>query len=478
MKKYYIILLLPLLLLATACEEWLDVKPKAQIEADILYSREAGFKDVLTGAYVSMNSPTMYGREMTFGLVDVLGNVYPEVGSYEYAYARTGDYTNASLETMINAIWQAGYNAIANLNSLIANAREADRALFSDDNYNVILGEALGLRAFLHFDLLRLYAPSYKMDPNAFAIPYVTQYGHNLTPEYTTAAVIDSILVDLREAATLLQAADPIVTGRQVTALDDDGYLLKRPFHLNYYAVKAVMARVYLYKADLANAGACADEIINSGKFQWTHEDRIVGVAETSRDVTFSPEQVFVLHIPHLIDHTAARLREEGLSTGYLLRFHDVDVTDLYPSITDWRRLFAWTPQVTSTYRYNTKLAQPEGFADSLANRLPLIRLPELYLISAEAALEVDPAKSSGRINELRLHRECDITIPDGVTDPDILRAEILLEYRREFISEGLLFYYYKRLDADQMEGVAGNYDKTWYVLPIPLEEIEFGNRF
>ncbi|MDR1273509.1 MAG: RagB/SusD family nutrient uptake outer membrane protein, partial [Odoribacteraceae bacterium] len=217
---------------------------------------------------------------------------------------------------------------------------------------------------------------------------------------------------------------------------------------------------------------------INSNKFQWTHEDRIVGVPETQRDATFSPEQVFALHIPHLSDHTGGRLREEGISPGYLLQFHDTDVTDLYPSSTDWRRLFAWTPQITSTIRYNTKLAQPEGYVDSLANRLPMIRLPELYLISAEASLDTDPAKSRAHINELRQHRECDITIPDGVTDPAILRAEILLEYRREFISEGLLFYYYKRLDADQVEGVAGNYDKTLYVLPIPLEEIEFGNRF
>ncbi|MDR0765521.1 MAG: RagB/SusD family nutrient uptake outer membrane protein, partial [Odoribacteraceae bacterium] len=241
MKKYYLLPLL--LLLAASCEEWLDVKPRAQIEADVLYQREAGFKDVLYTAYINMISPEMYGREMTYGLVDVLGNVYPSVGTAEYAEAHAGNYTYSFLETMINAIWQTGYNTIANLNSLVEHLRVADRSLFSGDNYNVITGEALGLRAFLHFDLLRLFAPSFKAAPDALAIPYVTRYGHEITPDYTVAAVLDSILVDLNEAAALLHAADPLVTGRVITTLTDDGYLLDRHFRLNYHAVKATMAR-------------------------------------------------------------------------------------------------------------------------------------------------------------------------------------------------------------------------------------------
>ncbi|MDR1414525.1 MAG: RagB/SusD family nutrient uptake outer membrane protein [Odoribacteraceae bacterium] len=477
MKKYFLPIILAALLLNTACERWLDVKPKAQIEADVLYSREAGYKDVLYNAYIQMISSAMYGCEMTFGLVDVLGNVYTYVGTGEYTYARDGDYTNAQLETTINNIWQSSYNAIANINSLVENTRAADPALFTDDNRDIILAEALGLRAFIHFDLLRLFAPSYKMDPNAFAIPYVTRYTNQITPEYTVAAVIDSILVDLNQAAALLHDTDPIITGRQITANTDDGYLLQRRFRLNYYAVKAVLARVYLYKADLPNAALCADEVINAGKFPWTRDDRIVVTDPTVRDATYSSEQVFALHIPRLSEYTANRLREEGLNSSHLLQFSNADVEALFPTADDWRELFAWTAPRTDQRRYNTKLAQPEGYPDSLANRLPLIRLPELYLISAEASLTVDPEKSRLLVNELKAHRECDILLPAAATADDT-RAEILQEYRREFIAEGILFYYYKRLDADQMANIPGNYDKTRYTLPIPAEEIEFGNRF
>ncbi|MDR3246112.1 MAG: RagB/SusD family nutrient uptake outer membrane protein [Prevotellaceae bacterium] len=473
-KNYYIIPIM--LLLLTSCEDWLDVKPKAQIEEDVLYQQEGGFKDVLYNAYINMITPAMYGGEMTFGMVDVLGYVYPQVGSLEYMEARNGNYADSRVEAIFNSMWQTGYNTIANLNNLIKNLKTADRTLFSKDNYNVVLGEAYGLRALLHFDLLRLFAPSYQANAEALAIPYITQYSFNITPQYTVSGIIDSVLIDLRVAADLLRESDPIATGRQITAIDDDGYLLKRPFRFNYYAVKAVMARVYLYKSDFINATLCADEVINSGKFSWLHEDRMVVTNIATRDRTFSSEQIFVLHVPNLNDNTGTRLHESGLVTGRLLRFTDSDLDALYPSSDDWRKLFLWTPAVTSQIRYTTKLEQPEGMPDSLTRRMPVIRFPELYLISAEAALSSDPEKTRSRINELRRRRECNIEIPAG-TAAEILRTEILQEYRREFIAEGILFYYYKRLDSEHIEGLAGTFDKTKYILPLPLEEIEFGNR-
>ena len=118
MKKKLSIYIFSLFLPAIwySCESWLDVKPRGQVEADILYQRESGFKDVLTGAYINMTSPAMYGREMTFGLVDVIGSVYPDVGTGNYYRAKNFEYDWAQVETMIDNIWQSGYSIIANLN--------------------------------------------------------------------------------------------------------------------------------------------------------------------------------------------------------------------------------------------------------------------------------------------------------------------------------------------------------------------------
>lgn len=474
-KKYYL-LLLALPLLISGCNKWLDVKPKTQVDAEELYQRESGFKDVLYGAYVNMASAQMYGQEMTFGMVDALGNVHPGMGSF-YTIVRNGDYTNTQIEPLIIAMWSKTYNTISNLNNLISHLNTADQKMFKTDNYNVIKGEALGLRGYLHFDMLRLFAPSFKANPGAQAIPYVTDYSFRSTGFSTVNAVLDSVIADLKAAAALLQQSDPIITGRAITANIDDGFLMSRKFHLNYYAVKAALARVYLYKGDLVNAALCADEVLNSGKFRWIKLDEIAVLDEAVKDRSFTAEQVLVLDVQHLRDNLIDRMQNSsiGLSSSVGQWYLTANINSLYSFANDWRKLYLWSAERSSfsPERYHTKLYQPEGIPDTLARRMPLIRLPELYLISAEAAFDNDPEKARDRINTLRRNRGFEVDIPAG-TPATSLRTELQLEYRREFICEGVLFYYYKRMDAANMVNGPVNFDKQKYVLPIPVDETQF----
>ena len=64
MKKYVLIIALIVGGL-TACSDWLDVQPKTSIKGKDLFSSESGFKDVLTGFYLSMGSTEIYAKEMT-----------------------------------------------------------------------------------------------------------------------------------------------------------------------------------------------------------------------------------------------------------------------------------------------------------------------------------------------------------------------------------------------------------------------------
>ena len=153
MKKYIVYLVA--VFLFSSCEEWLDVKPKSEIEGSELFSTEQGFKDALTGIYTAMSAESLYGCEMTYGLVDVIGDAYYSGAIYSgtaYAYARNHQYDQTSVEALINTIWSGCYNAIATINNTLENLEQADSTMFAADNYNVIKGELLGLRAFLHFD--------------------------------------------------------------------------------------------------------------------------------------------------------------------------------------------------------------------------------------------------------------------------------------------------------------------------------------
>ena len=60
----------------SGCDNWLDVTPQAQVNADKLFSQPKGFENALYGIYTSMTDPAIYGTHMTFGMMDVLAQYY------------------------------------------------------------------------------------------------------------------------------------------------------------------------------------------------------------------------------------------------------------------------------------------------------------------------------------------------------------------------------------------------------------------
>lgn len=119
--------------------------------------------------------------------------------------------------------------------------------------YETMKGEALGLRAFLHFDLLRMFGPIYKEHPASKAIPYRTAFDKDATPVLSASEVVDAILKDLNAAEKLLEESDPLdfftdQMGEDATEVNP--FLVNREFRMNLYAVKAMLARVYCYKGD------------------------------------------------------------------------------------------------------------------------------------------------------------------------------------------------------------------------------------
>src|SRR4030095_15917881 len=173
------------------------------------------------------------------------------------------------LKATFNTIWNNLYISIANVNNLLENA-ETRQNVFTGNNYNTTKGEALALRAFLHFDLLRMFAPSpAAAGLNASAIPYVSKISPYAVPVSTTGAVLDLCIADLKTAESLLSQTD-MTTSR-----------------LNYWGVKGLLARIYLYKGDLQNAQAYALSVINSNKFP---------LSTTTTDLMFAKEHLFSLY--------------------------------------------------------------------------------------------------------------------------------------------------------------------------------------
>lgn len=169
MKKIFRYAALLVLLFCMGCSDWLDVRPKSQVKEDDLFTSESGFRDALIGIYALMGRTDTYGGNSTMGFLDILSQTYSSV-VYDYNKALVYDYQDETIKKVVDTLWSSNYYAIANCNYLLQNISKHGGVL-SEKVRPLVEGEALALRAFLHFDLLRGFAPSYKMganDPGGF----------------------------------------------------------------------------------------------------------------------------------------------------------------------------------------------------------------------------------------------------------------------------------------------------------------------
>lgn len=459
-----------LLLLCTSCQDWLDVSPESQVKYDDLFSTKSGFKDQLTGIYTALCEEDLYGAHLTFGMVDALGQQYvwkQEAGYYYYLYRF--EYQNSTSESIISSVWSNMYNAIANVNIFLKGIDE-HRGVLTESEERIYEGEAYALRAFLHFDLLRLFGKSYETGANEKAIPYVTSISKEVTSLSTVAEVVDLVLEDLSRAAELLQN-DPLKTGAATTT-----FLGTREWHFNYYAVQALRARAYIYKNDKTNALKYAQEVIDSGKFPWVESDKVTTSTRETRDGIFKSECVFTLNNRSLKSLTETYLQESSSNSVGNLLIISPEVRDEIFEISlygfDWRYNY-YFEQMDGNYYGSTKLWQ---VSKDYNNQQPLIRASEMWLIAAECT--TSKADALNYLNTLRQHRGFDSTndlTEDNTTDEQ-LQDVIGKEYRKEFIGEGQWFFYCKRKNAD-LPDVTVPFSKAYYVLPMPDQEKEYGNR-
>ncbi len=456
----------------TSCNDWLDVQPRSQVEDTELFDSESGYKEALAGVYSSMVSGSTYAKEMTFGFMGVLGREWDYFSQGQYEDASAYDY-DASLPTSyLRAIWSTNYSGIANVNNLLAHIDERP-SLFSRDNYGVIKGEALALRAFLHFDLLRCFGVSYAVNPDQPSIPYSTALSYRVFPQLSVREVAEAVLADLAAAESLLKTSDPIVTGRDITESVDNGYLLNRQMHLNYYAVKGLQARVYMWTGQYAEALAAADEVISSDLFPWA----TLANLQSGTDRCLATEHLFALNNLTLTADVADIYFTDGTTNSFavtrdrLLEYFDRATRDYRYTF-----LFKNGSGANASNRYLRKYDESGSSAAYYRYKMPLLRVAEMFLIRSEVQYrQGDTEAALATLNTLRQARN--LTALTSV--PADFYLELIREYRREFLGEGQLFFLFKRLNRETVL----NYPEVnmvaekLYTFPLPITETEAAQR-
>ncbi|WP_293882901.1 MULTISPECIES: RagB/SusD family nutrient uptake outer membrane protein [unclassified Sphingobacterium] len=142
-------------ILLNSCNKWLDLQPQDGITRAEFWKTKEDVHAALIGIYSSLNSGAVEQQLFTWG--ELRADL---VALTTYASDDNRLVKNYNiLSTNVIADWSAVYTAINNCNLLIDYAGQAKQAdpTFSDAEYNTDLGEALAVRSFLYFYLVRTF---------------------------------------------------------------------------------------------------------------------------------------------------------------------------------------------------------------------------------------------------------------------------------------------------------------------------------
>jgi hypothetical protein len=454
-----------------SCKKTLDVQPTNQVDASTSIKTPADAQIMINGIIRSMSSSDYYGRNfILYGDAKGGDMTIPSQGRGNDALYT---FNHSASSGSYSGFWSQIYFSLLQVNNLLQNIGQLETG--GATGYGSYKGQALTLRAIMYFDLVRLYGKTYDLDKNAFGIPNIT------TPLNSSAQPLRStvnenytqILSDLKAAAPLLGKTK------------SNGFV-------NYYGNLAMQARVYLYMKDYANALKAAEEIITSNVYTLYSNAAWVD----SWKLQYGSESIFEIGVYPLEGDLGAnsigayhRKKGDGGSTilgwfiasDYFLNRLKEDAADVRWGVMNTDEISTTAnPRKGALYKYSGSiLLAGDGKSTSTAVNLKVIRLSEIYLIAAEAALSTDATKAATYLNAIRKRAPTMVPATAATVTVDM----ILDERSKELYGEGQRFFDMIRLNKsitfnDEIIGISvatrpKTIDRTFYKTLLPISQTE-----
>ncbi|MCG6189756.1 RagB/SusD family nutrient uptake outer membrane protein [Maribellus maritimus] len=240
MKKIVYIISIILVSL-TSCKDFLSLSPEYQINEINYYQSEDDYETAVIGIYNLLqglhNLTIMYPAEL---LTD-----NTEINSYTWGsvVAEFDEAEVTSANSTINSIWTSCFTAIAYSNNILSRIDDIE---MSESKQNQFQGEALFLRAYCYFYLVRLYGDVPVVNV-AFRSPdEISSFDMSRQP---VSAIYTVIKDDLTNAATLLDGIE-LSKGRASKG-----------------AAKTLLGKVYLTLNEYENAAGILKEVIDMNAY-------------------------------------------------------------------------------------------------------------------------------------------------------------------------------------------------------------------
>ncbi|HCM77144.1 MAG TPA: RagB/SusD family nutrient uptake outer membrane protein [Cytophagales bacterium] len=454
LKKIFTVAILTLVMLSCS-DNFLELQPQQSVaDTDALTTLE-DFKSSITGVYNDLSNSDYYGRYF-FLIPDVMSDDVKQ-NSQANRVRNYAEYVATVADAQAEDMWEVMYEANVANNAIINSKVEVPAAVQADKDH--IVGEAYALRGLIYFDMVRMFAQHYQYTANAshLGVPIVLDFDQLSQPTRNTVAeVYAQIISDMQKALTLMK--DTPRSGNKST--------------LSATAVKALLARVYLYKDDWVNAEAMATEVINSGKYTLVSNANYVSSWATD----YSSESIFEISMTPSDNRGSDALGRMYIVQGYGDYLPSNDVYSLIPPGDARQGVYKADPGLSGAFAPFRMNKYPSITGE---DNTKVIRLSEMYLIRAEARA-MQTGKETGAqsdVNAIRL-RGLPSATPIASTGQTLL-DDIARERRIELAFEGQRLWDLMR----KKQGVVRNqctsivctipYPNDRFILPIPAAEMD-----
>lgn len=418
MKAIKYILLGTLLSVAASCgNDWLDVEPSTKVPSASAIKTLSDVEYSLNGIYNEVRKSDYYsGRMIYYG--DVTGDDAQAIksGKRTFSYYQL-DYTKDSGPS---SHWSYAYKIIQNCNIILS---QIDKLTINDDEtsqFNDLKGQTLALRGFALFDLTRFFGYPYAKDNGASlgaSIVKEVSNTENKPSRSTVAECYKEIIADLKGASDLL--SEKFNKGK-----------------INKWAGMTLLSRAYLYMEDNKNALETAEAAIvgaEKNKYKlWKNNEYATAwgqdfAAGAPGEVLF---ELVNLTVDGVGKESVAYLCWQGGYDDYCLTssFYELMQQDK-----DDVRRNSYTVVSKTKRAYINKFKSQAGKAVEDAN-IPVLRLSEVYLIAAEAAVKLGQNDKAVYYLDAIVKRANPTKTVVGKT---ITLDDVLLERRKELFGEG-----------------------------------------
>lgn len=449
----------------SSCRKFLEVgSPKTEIGTDEVFNSNAVATSAILSIYGDMNASA--STAFTLKLSSMLGQAADEMQTAERA-PQSNYFTNSLLPTSQNDdFWSPCYKQIYYANLAITNLQVSKN--ITPAVKQQLLGEAIFIRAFMHFYLVNLFGD----------VPYLntTDYKEtNSVVRMPSSKVYELIIQDLKLAKSYLKDNFPDPNNNIPTSGQER-------IRANKAAAGALLAKTYLNLKDWNNAKLEADTIIASANYELLPNiDQVF--LKNSRETIWALQSSNVSN-PNTFEANKYVLTGApsffGQAVSLSTNFYNTAFEANDKRKSNWIGSFTSTlPAGTWYYPYKYKAS---GTSGAVLEYAIVFRLAEIYLIRAEALAQLEQGASAVTdLNKIRKRaRAIDNALPDypqNIRKADLLTA-ILKERRVELFAEcGHRWLDLKRAGlADEVLSVIKgvNWQTFDLLFPIPDDQLTF----